>query len=62
MMEDGIRYPASYDGSILSDDYVRDGSERYRPAFTGCFVGFNCIDLRGDGTYADILEARYQGS
>lgn len=35
------------DGSILSDDYVRDGSDRYRPAFTGCFVGLCCQDLTG---------------
>ena len=33
------------DASILSDDYIREGSERYRPAFTGCFVGLCCQDL-----------------
>ena len=53
--------PGVFDGSILSDDYVRDGSDRYRPAFTGCFVGFNCMDLRGDGVFADIQSARYSG-
>jgi xylan 1,4-beta-xylosidase len=33
--------------TILSDDYVRDGSDRYRPAFTGAFVGLCCQDLSG---------------
>lgn len=42
------------DGSILSDDYVRDGSSRYRPAFTGMFVGLCCQDLSGGGKYADF--------
>jgi xylan 1,4-beta-xylosidase len=32
---------------ILSDDYVRDGGDRYRPAFTGAFVGVCCQDLSG---------------
>lgn len=35
------------DGSILSDDYVRDDEVRYRPAFTGAFVGICCQDLSG---------------
>lgn len=30
---------------ILSDDYVREGGTRYRPAFTGAFVGLCCQDL-----------------
>ena len=42
------------DGSILSDDYVRDGSNRYRPAFTGAFVGLCCQDLMGERLYADF--------
>jgi len=42
------------DGSILSDDYVRDGSDRYRPAFTGAFVGLCCQDLSGRKQYADF--------
>ena len=42
------------DGSILSDDYVRDGSNRYRPAFTGAFVGICCQDLSGEGLHADF--------
>jgi xylan 1,4-beta-xylosidase len=32
---------------ILSDDYVREGGSRYRPAFTGAFVGLCCQDLSG---------------
>jgi xylan 1,4-beta-xylosidase len=32
---------------ILSDDYVREGGDRYRPAFTGAFVGLCCQDLSG---------------
>jgi len=42
------------DGSILSDDYVRDGSRRYRPAFTGSFVGICCQDLSGQRQAADF--------
>ena len=42
------------DGSILSDDYVRDGSARYRPAFTGAFVGLCCQDLSGQRLHADF--------
>jgi xylan 1,4-beta-xylosidase len=34
--------------TILSDDYVRDGGDRYRPAFTGAFVGMCCQDLSGN--------------
>jgi xylan 1,4-beta-xylosidase len=33
---------------ILSDDHVRDGGIRYRPAFTGAFVGLCCQDLSGN--------------
>ncbi|MEM8909943.1 MAG: glycoside hydrolase 43 family protein, partial [Bacteroidota bacterium] len=42
------------DMRILSDDYVREGSERYRPAFTGCFVGICCQDLSGRKCVADF--------
>jgi xylan 1,4-beta-xylosidase len=42
------------DMSILSDDYVRDGSDRYRPAFTGCFVGMCCQDLTYNSNHADF--------
>ena len=36
------------DAGILSDDYVREGGTRYRPAFTGAFVGVCCQDLSGN--------------
>ncbi|MBB4802676.1 xylan 1,4-beta-xylosidase [Flavobacterium nitrogenifigens] len=42
------------DMSILSDDYVRDESERYRPAFTGCLVGLCCQDLATNAVHADF--------
>ena len=42
------------DGSILSDDYVRDEHNRYRPAFTGAFVGMVCQDLTGNLKHADF--------
>lgn len=42
------------DMSILSDDYVRDGSDRYRPAFTGSFVGICCQDLKTNNIHADF--------
>ena len=42
------------DGSILSDDYVRDESNRYRPAFTGAFVGMCCQDLSGQRWHPDF--------
>ena len=42
------------DMSILSDDYVRDGGERYRPAFTGSFVGICCQDLTYNNKHADF--------
>jgi xylan 1,4-beta-xylosidase len=42
------------DGSILSDDYVRDETNRYRPAFTGAFIGLCCQDLSGNNLPADF--------
>lgn len=42
------------DMSILSDDNVRDGSERYRPAFTGSFIGICCQDLKTNKLHADF--------
>ncbi len=42
------------DGSILSDDYVRDEKNRYRPAFTGAFVGMCCQDFSGRNKSADF--------
>ena len=42
------------DGSILSDDYVQDIENRYRPAFTGAFVGMCVQDLTGRKLHADF--------
>lgn len=46
------------DGSILSDDYVRNEHIKYQPAFTGAFVGLCCQDLTGNNTpaYFDFFE------
>ncbi len=55
-----IKVGKKQDGSILSDDYVRDGSERYRPAFTGAFVGICCQDLTGLKKHADFKWFDYQ--
>ena len=49
------------DASILSDDYVRDGSDKYRPAFTGAFAGICCQDLTGQRKYADFGFFEYKG-
>lgn len=49
------------DLSILSDDYVREGSDRYRPAFTGCFVGICCQDLKSNKKHADFDWFEYKG-
>ena len=48
------------DGSILSDDYVRDEQNRYRPAFTGAFVGICCQDLSGNKLHADFAYWKYE--
>lgn len=42
------------DGSILSDDYIMNGCDRLRPAFTGSFVGICCQDLTGMQKHADF--------
>ncbi|MEM6632468.1 MAG: glycoside hydrolase family 43 protein [Bacteroidota bacterium] len=55
-----IEISKAYDGSILSDDYVRDGSDRYRPAFTGAFLGICCQDLTGNKHPAHFEWADYQ--
>ena len=52
--ENWIKFGPVLDGSILSDDYVRDEENRYRPAFTGSFAGINCIDLTGNQIHADF--------
>ena len=43
-----IKAGAVLNAGILSDDYVREGGTRYRPAFTGAFVGLCCQDLTGN--------------
>ena len=55
-LEEGVWNQAgpTLDGSILSDDYVCDPDVRYRPAFTGAFVGLCCQDLSGRGITADF--------
>lgn len=42
------------DASILSDDYVRNGSPREKAAFTGTFVGICCQDLAMNTHHADF--------
>ena len=54
-----IKAGPELDGSILSDDYVRDEKERYRPAFTGAFVGMCCQDLTGSRIHADFKYWKY---
>ncbi|MEL7120208.1 MAG: glycoside hydrolase family 43 protein [Bacteroidota bacterium] len=49
-----IKVGSVLDGSILSDDYVRDDENRYRPAFTGAFVGICCQDMSGLRQKADF--------
>ncbi len=51
---------SDYDSAILSDDYVREGSDKYRPAFTGCFVGIACQDLRGNKKEAVFTGLHYK--
>lgn len=48
------------DGSILSDDYVEDIAVRYRPCFTGAFVGLCCQDLSGRNLHADFEWFEYR--
>ncbi len=48
------------DASILSDDHVREGRSRYRPAFTGSFVGICCQDLAFNKHYADFKSFEYK--
>ena len=48
------------DASILSDDHVRDGRSRYRPAFTGSCVGICCQDLAMNSHHADFEWFEYK--
>lgn len=57
---DWIEVGKPLDGSILSDDYVREGGNRYRPAFTGAFVGMCCQDLSGERLHADFKVFIYE--
>ena len=50
----------TYDASILSDDYVREGGQHYRAAFTGTFVGICCQDLSGERGFADFDWVSYK--
>lgn len=45
--DEWIKAGNELNAGILSDDYVREGGTRYRPAFTGAFVGLCCQDLTG---------------
>ncbi|MET1258101.1 glycoside hydrolase family 43 protein [Flagellimonas sp. DF-77] len=47
------------DASILSDDHVREGGQKYRAAFTGCFVGICCQDLAMNSHHADFKWFEY---
>jgi xylan 1,4-beta-xylosidase len=58
--DEWIAAGAVLNASILSDDYVRDGSDRYRPAFTGAFVGLCCQDLSGNKLPAHFDWFSYQ--
>jgi len=60
---DGLRWillKDKLDACILSDDHVREGSDRYQPAFTGSFVGIACQDLCGLSIQAHFLKLFYK--
>ncbi len=52
--QDWAEIGPTLDGSILSDDYVRNEAVKYMPAFTGSFVGICCQDLTGARLHADF--------
>jgi xylan 1,4-beta-xylosidase len=58
--DEWIKAGAVLNAGILSDDYVRDGGDRYRPAFTGAFVGICCQDLSGNKIPAAFDWFNYQ--
>ncbi|MEM9930345.1 MAG: family 43 glycosylhydrolase, partial [Bacteroidota bacterium] len=58
--ENWILVGPELDASILSDDYVQDANNRYRPAFTGAFIGVCCQDLRGTSYSAQFFNWSYQ--
>ncbi|HAS42776.1 MAG TPA: glycoside hydrolase 43 family protein [Microscillaceae bacterium] len=55
-----IKIGGTLDASILSDDYIQYHDGRYRPAFTGAFVGICCQDLTGNKKHADFDWFDYQ--
>ena len=55
-----IKAGAVLNAGILSDDYVREGGSRYRPAFTGSFVGVCCQDLSGNNLPASFNWFSYE--
>ena len=59
-MDSFIPYNSVIDATFLSDDHVRDGDARYRPAFTGTFVGICCQDLTGNNIAADFHYFNYK--
>ncbi len=61
-LEEGkwLKIGPALDGSILSDEYVRDAEVRYRAAFTGAFVGMCCQDLSGRRLPADFEYFEYK--
>ena len=58
--DDWHQLPGIFDGSILSDDYIREGSDKYRPAFTGTFVGIACQDFTSEKIWVDVHWLKYQ--
>ena len=56
-----INIGAVLDMTILSDDYVRNELDRYRPAFTGCFICICCQDLKNNKKHADFEWFEYKG-
>ena len=49
----------TFGAHVLSDDFVREGGQRYRPAFTGSMIGIACQDLSGEGKSAAFNYLKY---
>ncbi len=58
--ENWTKAGSELDGSILSDDYIREGGNSYLPAFTGAFVGLCCQDLLGNSRSANFHFFEYK--
>lgn len=56
---DWLKIGPTLDGSILSDDYVQQSPQGYRPCFTGAFVGMACQDLSGQNKPAHFAFFNY---